>query len=359
MKEHDKVIKKSHSTIDFNSSKTEKMLDEYSKYNIQKEIFHAKTEEIYSSQICKKKFDFQEIQEIQEIQKRDNKNPHLRRNLERRVTTYFDDQEKDYRPIYQDYGECPTNCYRLIIFKSEPNTINDKIFFNNPRNFVEPNLLIAFDTNNSNHQKNTSYDLTLRLKCIQRDNFTTASNSSIYYNMSQIVQNNKTLRPSNYHDLNALEEDFSFPEDQPKTQAKSKPQSFGLEGAIKIDDETYEINGFRFKIQNPTQKSPGLSSSKSAQNLHTSNQLHVSKSPTINRTLTRTKGDTQYKSYSNLHQRSHTTNENLSNQYNTNNPTQESVVINNSILTNNYLQQPQNRNTMINESNIYFTNSSI
>lgn len=301
IKKDEKVIKKSHSTMNFNSSQTDKHIDIYSNKNI--------IEDIYSSQIENKKFDiFDDRKEPSNKNNSIPKNPHLRRNLERRVTTFFEEQEKYFRPIYQDFGECPDDKYRVVIFISEKNSKTDKIFFNNPTNFVEPKMLINFDLGNSANNSNTSKILSQNLKCVHKHNFISAAAESLYYNMSQIVQNNKTLRPSIYHDVQAMEEDFTFPEDKPKEKAQAKPASFGLAGAVQIDEDTYEINGYQFKVQKSLKPHQGLSSSKSAQNLHTNS--FVSNETNLNnqiKPLGKIKRDNQYRSYTNLPQRSHTT----------------------------------------------------
>lgn len=301
IKKDDKIIKKSHSTMNFNSNQTDKHIEIYSNKNIM--------EDIYSSQVENKKFDiFDDKKESPNRNNSISKNPHLRRNLERRVTTFFEEQEKYFRPIYQDFGECPDHMYRLVIFISEKNSKTDKIFFNNPMNFVEPKMLINFNLNKSENNNNTSKILSQNLKCLHKHNFISAAPESLYYNMSQIVQSNKTLRPSMYHDVTAMEEDFSFPEDKPKEKPQTKPSSFGLAGAIQIDEDTYEINGYQFKVQKSLKSHQGLSSSKSAQNLHTSSL--VANQTNINnqiKPLGKIKRENQYKSYTNLPQRSHTT----------------------------------------------------
>lgn len=293
------IIQKSHSTININSSQSEKHINIYSSKVIETNVGSSQKKEKVFNFLNNKKTSSNQNNSIPN-------NPHLRRNIERRMTNYFEEQEKYFRPIYQDFGECPINMYRLVIFISEKNSKTDKIFFNNPTNFVEPKMLINFDMNNSANRYNTSKDLSKRLKCVHKHNFISAAPESLYYDMSQVVQSNKTLRPSMYHDIDQMEEDFSFPEDQQKKKTQTKPNSFGLSGATQIDEDTYELNGYQFKIQKQSKSNQRLSSSKSAQNLHTSSFIpnHTNH---LNKSLINTRQDNQYKSYTNLPQRSYKT----------------------------------------------------
>ena len=180
----------------------------------------------------------------------------------RKGTTYFEEKAKHYFPIFENFGECPAWQYRLIIYKMDKNTKTDKIFFNNPTNYTCPEKLLTFDMRGGAAARNMSHSLVANLKCSHRDKVTLASDSSRYHDMSQVVDLARMLKPSLYHDLNALEMDFSFPEDKPKSP--KRPKFFKLqEGAQKIGENTFRIGDIEFKDLR------GCSNVKSTSNLMT------------------------------------------------------------------------------------------
>ena len=177
-----------------------------------------------------------------------NKNPKVQmstRDKNKRRAT----DNMHYEPIYEDFGACPKHLYRLVIFKTEKNSKTDKIFFNNPTNYTTPEQLLCFNTKNSDAKFNTSSRLIDKLKCTQNANFIAPLSKSRFYDMSQVVAKEKHLRPSMYHNLEAFEDDFSFPEDKPPTPKKPKMHHFGASGQIieKIDENTFKLGGIEFK----------------------------------------------------------------------------------------------------------------
>lgn len=184
----------------------------------------------------------------------------VNRGFQRKHTTFYEEKARHYRPIYENFGDCPANEYRLIIYKMDKNSKTDKIFFNNPTNYTFPEKLLVFDTKSTRDSGNLSFQLVANLKCSREDKKTVVSASSRYKDLSSVVNMGKTLKPSNYHDLKMLETDFSFPEDKPKSP--KKPTFFKLSnGAEQIDEFTYRIGGIEFKDYR------GKSNTKSASNM--------------------------------------------------------------------------------------------
>ena len=186
----------------------------------------------------------------------------------------------------------------------DKNSKTDKIFFNNPTNYTAPEKLLVFDTRAPQDQYNLSTTLVRNLQSKQNGKKTEVDPSSKYHSMSEVVNMNKTLKPSLYHDLDALEMDFSFPEDKPKTPPKKVYHKLH-NGAEQIDEFTFRIGGIEFKDYR------GKSNTKSATNLLTSsntksatNLIKPKELSTIGQTSSRsqglTKGETQYKSFTNL-----------------------------------------------------------
>lgn len=213
--------------------------------------------------------------------------PVVNKTFQRKHTTFYEEKAKHYRPIYENFGECPANEYRLIIYKMDKNSKTDKIFFNNPTNYSFPEKLLVFDTRSTVDPSNMSFELVSNLKTTQQEKKMLINPESRYYDMSQVVNLEKTLKPSNYHDLNALQMDFSFPEDKPKSPVK--PKFFNLvNGAEQIDEFTYRIGGIEFKDYR------GKNNSKSASVLP---NLPSTTRTTSNSHNTLSRGGTQHKSY--------------------------------------------------------------
>ena len=226
----------------------------------------------------------------------------------RRMTQYYDDADKDFLARFEDFGQCPENEYRIVVFRMEKRFKADKIFFNNPINFIEPEIRIKFQADKPQSQKNTTGKLMNSLKCQKKGKLSNVKQDSIYYDMSQVVLQKKTLKPSVYHDLAALEDDFMFPEDKPK--AVRKPVFHNLNnGAKQIGENTFVLNGIEFRDMR------GTGHSKSATNLHslgedkTSDIIIVSthiplgarREPRKAKAASRMRGGLQYKSSTNLH----------------------------------------------------------
>ena len=226
----------------------------------------------------------------------------------RRMTQYYEDADKNYLARFEDFGQCPENEYRIVVFRMEKRFKADKIFFNNPINFIEPEIRIKFQADKPQSQKNTTGKLMNSLKCQQKGKLSNVKQDSIYYDMSQVVLQKKTLKPSVYHDLAALEDDFMFPEDKPK--AVRKPVFHNLNnGAKQIGENTFVLNGIEFRDMR------GTGHSKSATNLHslgedkTSDIIIVSthiplgarREPRKPKAASRMRGGLQYKSSTNLH----------------------------------------------------------
>lgn len=235
-------------------------------------------------------------------------NKHNFRNFGRRQTKYFEEAEKNYLARFEDFGRCPENEYRMVVFRMEKRFQADKIFFNNPINFIEPEMRIQVRTETPQSRNNTTGGLIANLKCQHNGSLTTVRPDSLYHDMSQVVLQKKTLKPSVYHDLAALEEDFSFPEDIPK--APREPVFHKISsGAKQIGENTFMVGGIEFKVMK------SKNHSKSATNLHsltggtTSNVTTVSTHIPLGarrdeRSLgnaSRLRGGVQYKSSTNLH----------------------------------------------------------
>ena len=267
-------------------------------------------------------------------EKKLDKKPFNRRNFDRRVTTYFEEADRFFRPIYEDFGDCPKDLYRLVIFMCEKNCKTDKLFFNNPTNFIEPKMLIDFDSKNPRVKGNNTSTLVEALKCSHSDNFTAVTNKSIYHDMSQVVLKEKTLRPSMYHNLEAFEDDFSFPEDIIPSPKKPQIHHIG-EGVEQIDEFTFKIGGIEFKDYRG--KSGSKSSTKQVSSSLLPDKNDQRKAPSMKLSKT----DYQYKSSTNLHSeevpvlQSSRSRPDLKNYSNTRyhnvspNITRESVVLNN------------------------------
>lgn len=229
-----------------------------------------------------------------EISQLDDQNTVLK-TFQRRETTFFEEKKKHFFPIFENFGNCPRSMYRLIIYKMDKNSKTDKIFFNNPTNYTFPEKLLTFDIEDSRIPQNMSHSLVWNLKCEHQETITKVDQSSRYHDMSQVVNLNKTLKPSLYHDLNALELDFSFPEDKPKSPKRPKFFKLG-NGAEQIDEFTFRIGGIEFKDYR------GKKNAQSSTNLHTSNSK--SSSHLLSGTNSRMR-ITQNKSTSNLLSNSH------------------------------------------------------
>ena len=228
-------------------------------------------------------------------------NENIMKKFTRRETTFYQDKARDFFPIFENFGDCPENHYRLIIYKMDKNSKTDKIFFNNPTNYTFPEKLLTFDINANKEHNNLSKILVKNLKAKRNGKNTNVRPNSKYHSMSEVVNMKKTLKPSLYHDLNALEMDFSFPEDRPKTPPKKVYHKLH-NGAEQIDEFTFRIGGIEFKDYR------AMENTKSASNLPTANnKSKIERTSSQNQRLI--KGETKHKSFTNLPSR--TTNDNL------------------------------------------------
>jgi hypothetical protein len=218
-----------------------------------------------------------------------SENSQIHKGFQRQGTTFYEEKKKHFFPIFENFGDCPESQYRLIIYKMDKNSKTDKIFFNNPTNYTFPDKLLTFDMNDTSVPANMSHSLISNLKCSQTENTTKVDVSSRYHDMSSVVNLKKTLKPSLYHDLNALEMDFSFPEDKPKSP--KKPKFLKLHnGAEQIDEFTFRIGGIEFKDYR------GKANAQSTSNLQTLRNSTITSTSSTSRL-----GKTiQHKSTSNL-----------------------------------------------------------
>lgn len=162
-------------------------------------------------------------------------------------------------PRYLDFGDCPGYSYRVTLFKSDNNALADKRFFNNPRNFYVPEMLIDL---NSCHQKirtNISSQLIEGLKTAQMNDAIRLRRASKYIDFENLVNFDCDLRSSVYHDLDALEQDFDLEPPKPKKQP-SQVFFFDQNQVEQIDNETFKMQGIEFKVLDPqkTMKMNGL-----------------------------------------------------------------------------------------------------
>lgn len=154
--------------------------------------------------------------------------------------------ENQHAPQYLDFGDCPTYCYRLTVVKSDNNALADKRFFNNPRNFYAPQLLINLNSCESQVSKNISGQLISGLQTTQMNEITRLRVKSKFQDFETLVDFESPLKSSVYHNLDQLEDEFDLSEPVLE-KTPSKPMLFNDQLVEKIDDVTYKMNGIEFK----------------------------------------------------------------------------------------------------------------
>jgi hypothetical protein len=171
-----------------------------------------------------------------------NKTLKLKSHIERWMTK----EANQFAPQYLDFGDCPAYCYRIIVSKSDNNALADKRFFNNPRNFYSPEMLINLNTCQEQIRQNISGQIIQGLKTSQMNEVTRLRMTSKYIDFEGLVNFDSHLKSSMYHNLEDLEEDFDLAEEV-KEEAPKKPFFINQEQVEKIDDVTFKMNGIEFK----------------------------------------------------------------------------------------------------------------
>jgi hypothetical protein len=159
----------------------------------------------------------------------------------------LNDPENEYAPIYLDFGDCPGYCYRVTVVKSDNNALADKRFYNNPRNFYPPKMLINLNSCNRDINSNVSGQLIKGLKTSQMNYLTRLRMNSQYFDFESLVNFDNNLKSSVYHNLDELEEEFDL-SDPPVIEKKpSAPMILGSEKVEQIDSVTFKMQGIEFK----------------------------------------------------------------------------------------------------------------
>lgn len=111
-----------------------------------------------------------------------------------------------------DFGDSPSYCMWLTLFFSEKNVFPDKRFFNNPRNFVNPELMIQFDTFARKKSVQRGCVTSQLLKNLKISNYSGDSRpqrDSLYHDLAAVVDYYNPLKSSQYHQLDEELEEAS------------------------------------------------------------------------------------------------------------------------------------------------------
>ena len=126
--------------------------------------------------------------------------------LHSKYKTLLAQPENQYLTRILDFGDCPSFYYRVSLFPSEKHSKSDKRFFNNPKNFVEPQMMVQLDTFKSSKTKvNDSHKLVSNLKISNYSGVSRVNPGSVYRDMSALVDYSHPLRISKYHQVEAEE----------------------------------------------------------------------------------------------------------------------------------------------------------
>ena len=153
----------------------------------------------------------------------------------------------EFAPRYLDFGDCPSSCYRITLLKSDNNALADKRFFNNPRNFYAPQMLINLNIHTSNMRSNISEKLISGLKTKQINTLTKLRLKSKLIDFENLVDFTSNLKSSVYHNLDALENDFDLSTPVREPRKTFNPITYDKKQVEKIDNYTFKMQGIEFK----------------------------------------------------------------------------------------------------------------
>lgn len=142
--------------------------------------------------------------------------------------------ENQYLTRILDFGDCPSFYYRVSLFPSEKHSKSDKRFFNNAKNFVNPQMMVQLDTFKSSKTKvNDSHKLVKNLKISNYSGISRANPGSLYRDLSSLVDYSHPLRISKYHQVEAEEYESAgegdlFEKDQTLIDEVSEILNIGL-----------------------------------------------------------------------------------------------------------------------------------
>ena len=166
--------------------------------------------------------------------------------LKTHTKNILSEPDNQFAPRYLDFGDCPGYSYRITVVKSDNNALADKRFFNNPRNFYPPEMLINLNTCNQKIKSNISGQLIDGLKTTQMNEITQLRMKSIYHDFESLVNFKSNLKSSVYHNLQELEDNFDLTEPVKEVEP-NKPFTLDDKKIEKIDNVTFKMQGIEFK----------------------------------------------------------------------------------------------------------------